>query len=43
MSHDSMILLGLLAAFVAFVVHAPIFKPWFGFRKPKGHPGRWFQ
>lgn len=24
-------------------IHSPILKPWFGFRKPKGHPGRWFQ
>lgn len=27
---------------VAFVIHCPIFKPWFGFRKPKGHRGQWW-
>lgn len=43
MTVDSYILLGVLAAMVAFVLHLPILKPWFGFRKPKGHPGRWFQ
>jgi hypothetical protein len=26
-----------------FVLHCPILKPWFGFRKPPGHQGRWFQ
>lgn len=32
-----------LVVMVAFLLHCPILKPWFGFRKPKGHPGRWFQ
>jgi hypothetical protein len=27
---------------VAFVIYCPIFKPWFGFRKPPGHQGYWF-
>ena len=33
----------IFAGAVLFVVHCPIFKPWFGFRRPKGHTGRWFQ
>jgi hypothetical protein len=33
----------ILAAAVAFILHCPIFKPWFGFRKPEGHQGRWGQ
>jgi hypothetical protein len=28
---------------IGFVIHCPIFKPWFGFRKPKGHKGHWFE
>jgi hypothetical protein len=32
-----------LVVSVAFVLHCPILKPWFGFRKPEGHGGRWFQ
>ena len=28
-------------AVVLFIWHCPIFKPWFGFRKPTGHRGRW--
>ena len=28
---------------VLFVWHCPILKPWFGFRKPPGHHGRWFE
>jgi hypothetical protein len=26
---------------VALLLHVPLFKPWFGFRKPPGHPGKW--
>lgn len=38
------IITGLIAAgVIALVWHSPLLKPWFGFRKPKGHPGRWFQ
>jgi hypothetical protein len=33
----------LVALVVALLWHSPIFKPWFGFRRPKGHQGRWFQ
>jgi hypothetical protein len=29
-------------AVMAFVIHCPIFKPWFGFRRPTGHKGHWF-
>ncbi len=29
-------------AAVAFIIYCPIFKPWFGFRRPPGHPGRWW-
>jgi hypothetical protein len=32
-----------LVVVVAFIVHCPIFKPWFGFRRPPGHRGRWFE
>ena len=35
-------LLGLvLAAVVMFLLHCPIFKPWFGFRRPPGARGKW--
>jgi hypothetical protein len=39
---------GLLAGFmigaaILFVLHCPIFKPWFGFRRPPGHRGHWFE
>jgi len=37
-----MIWLVLLAAGL-FVLYCPIFKPWFGFRRPPGHRGRWFE
>lgn len=33
----------LLSGWVALLVQCPIFKPWFGFRKPTGHPGKWGQ
>lgn len=33
----------ILVAAIAFVIHSPVLKPWFGFRKPRGHQGRWFQ
>jgi len=32
-----------LVAAIAFLWHCPIAKPWFGFRRPPGHPGHWFQ
>jgi hypothetical protein len=28
---------------LGFIIHCPILKPWFGFRKPPGHQGRWFE
>lgn len=28
---------------VVLIVYPPILKPWFGFRRPKGNPGRWFE
>lgn len=28
---------------VTFIIYVPIFKTWFGFRKPKGHKGHWFE
>ena len=40
---DSLIGWGVIAGSVALVVYCPIFKPWFGFRKPKGHTGKWGQ
>lgn len=39
---SDLLLLGLAAIAVAFLVHCPILKPWFGFRRPPGHRGRWF-
>jgi len=33
----------ILIAIIAFVIHCPVFKPWFGFRKPVGHKGKWFE
>jgi hypothetical protein len=32
----------LVLAAVAFLLYVPLFKPWFGFRRPPGHPGRWW-
>lgn len=26
-----------------FIIYCPILKPWFGFRRPFGHHGRWFE
>lgn len=33
----------LLLVVVLFIIHCPILKPWFGFRKPAGHRGKWFE
>lgn len=30
-------------AVVVFLLYCPILKPWFGFRRPRGHHGRWFE
>lgn len=38
----AVIVSGLIAGAV-IVLYCPILKPWFGFRKPAGHRGRWFQ
>jgi hypothetical protein len=35
--------IGLLTGVLAFILHCPIFKPWFGFRRPPGHRGHWFE
>jgi hypothetical protein len=32
----------MIAAAVALMWHCPLFKPWFGFRRPPGARGRWF-
>jgi hypothetical protein len=31
-----------LLGITLFLWHCPILKPWFGFRRPPGHRGRWF-
>lgn len=31
------------AVVLVVLLHCPIFKPWFGFRKPPGHRGHWFE
>lgn len=36
------VLLAAVVASLAYLVHCPILKPWFGFRRPPGHCGRWF-
>lgn len=33
----------ILGSVIALLLYVPIFKPWFGFRKPKNHPGKWGQ
>lgn len=33
----------ILLMVIALLWHAPIFKPWFGFRKPRDHKGKWGQ
>jgi len=43
LSMDDYAALLLVIAAVAVILEAPLLKPWSGFRKPKGHPGRWFQ
>jgi len=32
-----------LIAVALFILHCPIIKPWFGFRRPPGHQGQWFE
>jgi hypothetical protein len=31
----------ILLCVILLLWHAPIFKPWFGFRRPKDHKGKW--
>lgn len=31
-----------LAVAVAFFIHCPNLKPWFGFHRPPGARGKWF-
>jgi len=31
----------ILIGFGLLITYPPIFKPWFGYRKPKGHSGKW--
>jgi hypothetical protein len=32
-----------ISGVIVFIIHCPIFKPWFGFRRPQGHKGKWFE
>ena len=43
MTWTGLVTFGIIAAQVALLFHVPLFKPWFGFRKPKNHPGHWFE
>lgn len=38
-----MLEMSLLVVVCAFLLYCPILKPWFGFRRPPGHQGRWWQ
>lgn len=33
---------GIFVGIILFIWHCPIFKPWFGFRRPPGHQGKWW-
>lgn len=33
----------IIAAVLLLLLHCPILKPWFGFRRPPGHRGKWFE
>ena len=39
---DDLVVVALVLAVGAFLLHCPILKPWFGFRRPPGHAGKWF-
>ena len=41
MSIKSVIDWTIIIGSIAFIIHCPIFKPWFGFRRPKGNNGKW--
>ena len=43
MDANEMALIILLVPVVLFILYCPIFKPWFGFRKPPDHKGHWFE
>jgi hypothetical protein len=43
MTTDGIVGLVILCGVVALLVYCPIFKPWFGFRRPPGHTGHWFE
>jgi 4-hydroxybenzoate polyprenyltransferase len=32
----------ILISIFALLFYCPIIKPWFGFKRPKGHNGKWF-
>jgi len=40
---NDLILWGALIFWLYLFISAPILKPWFGFRKPKDHKGKWFE
>jgi hypothetical protein len=40
---DDVVAIIVVVAVIALILHCPILKPWFGFRKPKDHPGHWFE
>jgi hypothetical protein len=42
MTIENVVLWFVVLGVVLFVLYCPIFKPWFGFRKPR-HRGRWGQ
>jgi hypothetical protein len=41
-ANDYWALVAILAAVGLFLVYCPLLKPWFGFRRPPGHRGRWW-
>lgn len=43
MTVSDAVAIGLLIVVCLFLVHVPLLKPWFGFRKPRGHRGHWFE
>jgi hypothetical protein len=41
MTMNDAVIVVILVAVVVFLLYVPIFKPWFGFRRPPDHRGRW--
>lgn len=39
---DALVLALVMLFVVVFIIHCPILKPWFGFRRPKGLKEKWF-